>query len=92
VLLLGNGSTTPNIINHRLAMGEQPLDSCLFDETSYRNNNTYAQQVGRQILDSSDAVVIMPRNPLAIDETYTVQVMNGDETFTWSFSTRRSPD
>lgn len=92
VLLLGDGSGTPNIINHRLAMGDQPLESCLFDETSYRNNDSYAQQVGREILDQSDAVVIMPRNPLPINETYDVQITTSDQTFTWRFSTQKGPD
>jgi hypothetical protein len=92
VLLLGDGSGTPEISSHRLAMGDQPLESCLFDETSYRNNDPYAEQVGRQILDLSDAVVIMPRNPLPIDQTYHVQVTDRDETHTWSFNTRRGPD
>jgi hypothetical protein len=91
VLLLGDGSERPNISSHRLAMGDQPLDSCLFDETSYRNNDPYAEQIGRQILDLSDAVVIMPRNPLAIDQTYHVQITDGDQTYTWRFSTRRGP-
>ena len=92
VLLLGDGSVTPHITSHRFAIGDQPLESCLFDETSYRNNNPYAEQLGRNILGKADAVVIMPRNPLGIDETYTAQVTNGSDTYTWSFSTRRGPD
>jgi hypothetical protein len=92
VLLLGDDSGTPNIINHRLAMGDQPLESCLFDETSYRNNDPYTEQIGRQILNTNDAVVIMPKNPLPIDETYHVQITNNNQTYTWSFSTRRGQD
>ena len=91
VLLLGDGSLTPQVTNHRFARGDEPLESCLFDETSYRTENVYAQEAGRNILDKNDAVVIMPREPLAIDETYTVQVTVNGETYTWSFSTRGEP-
>jgi hypothetical protein len=36
--------------------------------------------------------VIMPRHPLAADETYTVQVTANGETTTWQFETIRRPD
>jgi hypothetical protein len=92
VLLLGDGSRTPNVTSHRFAKGDQVLESCLFDETNYRNDDPYAEGVGRKILDGSDAIVIMPRHQLPIDETYTVQVTVDGETHTWSFRTRRGPD
>ncbi len=92
VLLLGDGSKTPNVTSHRFAKGDEVLDSCLFDETSFRSNDSYAEKKGREILDASDAIVIMPRKPLAIDETYTAQVTVDGETYTWSFRTRRGPD
>ena len=92
VLLLGDGSLTPRVTSHRFAKGDQPLESCLFDQTSYRNDNSFAQEVGRTILDESDAIVIIPREPLPIDETYTAQVVANGETYTWSFQTRKGPD
>jgi len=92
VLQLGDGSLTPQVTSHRFAKGDQPLESCLFDETSYRNTDSYAQTVGRTILGEQDAIVIIPRNPLPIDETYTVQVEADGETYTWSFTARRGPD
>ena len=92
MLLLGDGSKTPNVTSHRFAKGDEVLDSCLFDETSFRNNDSYAEKKGRGILNASDAIVIMPRKPLAIDETYTAQVTVDGETHTWSFRTRGGPD
>lgn len=92
VLLLGDGSKTPNVISHRLSTGGQVLDSCVIDETSYRNNDSYEESVGRGILDRSDAVVIMPRNPLAVDQTYMVQVNVDGDTYAWSFNTQRRPE
>jgi uncharacterized protein YkwD len=91
VLILGDGSKTPNVTGHSLTKGDQLLDSCLFDETSFRNNNFGAQVKGREILDGSDAVVIMPKEPLPINETYTVQVTVDGETYTWDFSTQKGP-
>ncbi len=91
ILQLGDGSITPNVTSHTLAMGDQPLESCIFDETSYRNANPYTQDLGRTILDGQDAIVILPKHPLAADETYTVQVVVNGETHTWSFSTRKRP-
>lgn len=92
VLQLGEGSLTPNVTSHRFARGDQPLESCLFDETSYRNSDAFAQSTGRKILDEQDAIVIIPRDPLPINETYTVQVVVDDQNYTWSFSTRKGPD
>ncbi len=92
VLLLGDGSRTPNVSSHRFAKGDQALETCIFDETTYRNNDPYAEKIGRQILNNNDAIVIMPREPLPIDQDYSVQVTVDGQTYTWRFSTRRGPD
>ncbi len=90
-LQLGDGRVTPRVISHSMMMGDQPIESCVFDETNYRNANSYAQEVGRTILDIQDAVIILPKKPLAIDQTYTVEVVLSDETYVWSFRTRKGP-
>jgi uncharacterized protein YkwD len=92
VLQIGDGSQVPQVSSHVLKMGDQTVETCLFDETSYRNSNEYAQGVGRTILDQRDAIVIMPRQPLAADQTYTVQVVVNGETYTWSFNTVKKPE
>ena len=91
VLLLGDGSRTPKVTNHRFARGDRPLESCLFDETSYRNPDPFAQKTGKTILDLNDAIVIIPREQLPINEEYTVQVTVDGQTYTWSFTTRKGP-
>ncbi|GAB4280458.1 MAG: hypothetical protein Kow0080_33340 [Candidatus Promineifilaceae bacterium] len=91
VLQIGDGSRVPQVSSHVLKIGDQTIETCLFDETSYRNSNGYAQSVGRIILDQRDAIVIMPRHPLAADQTYTVQVVVNGEVYTWSFSTVKKP-
>ena len=91
VLFFGSGSGTPHVSNHRLALGDTPLETCLFDETNYSNPDAYAEKVGRTILDLNDAVVIIPRHPLAADETYTAQVTTAEQTYTWQFHTQKRP-
>lgn len=92
VLFLGDGSGVPQVANHRLALGDQPLESCIFDESTYRNPDAYAEGVGRTILSLNDAVVIIPRTPLAADATYTAQVTADGQTFTWQFHTVKRPE
>jgi uncharacterized protein YkwD len=90
VLQLGDGSLTPRVTNHSLRLGDQFLESCLFHENSYANPNAFAQRTGRIILDERDAIVILPRRPLAIDQTYDVQIDANGQSYSWSFSTRRN--
>lgn len=91
VLQLGDGSLTPNVTSYGLAMGDQPLAVCMFNETNFRNSNAYAQATGRSILDIQDAIVLMPKEPLAADRTYTVQIAADGETYTWRFNTIKRP-
>jgi len=92
VLFLGDGSGTPQVENHRLALGDILLETCIFDESSYRNFDPYAEQVGRTILNHNDAIVIIPRSPLAADSTYTAQVTADGKTYTWQFNTIKRPN
>jgi hypothetical protein len=92
VVFLGDGSLTPRVENKRLAMGDTPLDVCIFDETTYSNPDPYAQKKGREILSHQNAVVIIPNHPLAAEETYTVQLTANGETYTWQFDTIKRPD
>lgn len=92
LLQLGDGSLTPNVTGYALTRDGQPLEACLFDETSYTNPNAFEQQTGRTILGERDAVILLPRQPLTINQTYTVQIFANGETYTWSFNTQKSPD
>ncbi|MCA9924249.1 MAG: hypothetical protein KC421_17855, partial [Anaerolineales bacterium] len=91
VLQLGDGSLTPKVTGHAFYKGTQLLDSCVFDETTYLNPDRYAQEVGRSILNQQDAVVLIPKLQLPINETYTVQIEANGEMYTWNFSTRKGP-
>lgn len=91
VVQLGDGSIFPSVSSFTLSTGDKVLDACLFDETSYRNPDSYAQKIGRTILDEQDALVILPRQPLAAEAEYTVQLLVNGETYTWRFKTIKRP-
>ncbi|MEJ2750868.1 MAG: hypothetical protein P8183_23620 [Anaerolineae bacterium] len=91
VVQFGDGSTTPKVNSYSMAMGSTPIEVCMFNESNYRNSNAYAQKVGRTILDIQDAVVLMPRQPLAADAEYSVQLVVNGQTYTWSFKTIKRP-
>ncbi len=91
VLQLGDGSGTPRVTRHELKKGGQTVESCRFDETTYTNPTPYEQQTGRTILGDRDAVVIIPRQPLAVGETYQVTVEANGQTYSWEFSTIKGP-
>ena len=90
MLQLGAGELTPQVTGFSLRRNGQPIEGCLYDETSYVNPNPYMQSTGRIVLNNRDAVVIMPRNPLVPGSTYLVQVTTSDSSYAWSFLV--SPD
>ena len=91
ILLLGDGENTPQIRETRLEENGNIIPHCAFDETDYYNPDAYWQEIGREILDKNDTVVILPRSPLKVGQTYTVFVNNGGEAIEWSFQVVESP-
>ncbi|MDF0552329.1 CAP domain-containing protein [Kamptonema sp. UHCC 0994] len=84
-LQLGSGNVTPRVTSHSLTQGNIPIEHGVFDETTYSNPDPSAQQLARGILDSHDAVVMIPRNPL-IPGNYTASITSSGQTYTWSFN------
>lgn len=91
VLQLGDGSLTPRVSSYSLSVDGKVVESCLITETTYSNPDRFAQKTGRTILDVQDAIVIMPRNPLLANSTYTANVVVDGESYSWSFSTVNTP-
>ncbi len=89
VLQIGPGDGTPAVSDHSFKQGEQELEHCLFDETSYVNPTH--QDTGRLLLDKRDAIVLMPRRPLEVGKTYSVSIVVNGETVSWSFEAVISP-
>ncbi|NOR83482.1 MAG: hypothetical protein GQ526_08325, partial [Ardenticatenales bacterium] len=86
ILQIGAGELSPSVSSHSLKEGDTELEHCTLDETTYVNPNPDLQRLGRSTLNSRDAVVIIPREPLAPGGTYTVSVTVNGQTITWSFT------
>ncbi|MDQ4076965.1 MAG: CAP domain-containing protein [Chloroflexota bacterium] len=81
------GNVTPAVTAHSFLRDGLPLEHCVFDESSYVNPDGQAQHVGRIVLDLRDAIVLMPRDPLLPDASYTASVTVNGDTHAWSFTT-----
>lgn len=90
VVQLGDGDLVPDVGGHSVSVGGAPVQTCLFDESTYYNPDVYAEKAGRLILDNQDAIVIIPRHPLIAGETYLVQVEADGQRYAWEFTTRAS--
>jgi hypothetical protein len=86
LLQIGSGNLTPNVSDFSFKTGDTLLESCLYDETSYTNEEPGTQSSGRLILNGRDAIVLIPRNPLLLGESYTVSITTNGETTTWTFT------
>jgi hypothetical protein len=86
ILQIGSGSLTPNVTAHSFRQGSAALDHCVFDETNYSNPDGNAQNLARSILNSRDAIVLIPRNPLVPGASYTASITSNSALVTWTFS------
>ncbi len=85
-LQIGSGSLTPNVSATSFRQGSTQLDHCVFDETNYTNPIPSTQNTGRWILNTRDAIILMPKNPLEAGKTYTASITTNGNTYTWSFT------
>jgi hypothetical protein len=87
---------SPGIVTGSLEENGNLVRSCEIDENDYFNSNAADQQLGRQILSASHAIVLIPADPLQPGETYSVNISIGqtsgpvDEA--WNFSTVSSDE
>jgi hypothetical protein len=86
ILQLGQGDVTPDVTAHSFVEEDLQLEHCIFDENSYQNDDPAAQELGRAILDGRDAIVLIPRTPLAPGSSYTVSITANEMDYTWSFT------
>ncbi|MFI0606439.1 MAG: CAP domain-containing protein [Anaerolineae bacterium] len=88
VLMIGAGDRKPAVSFSALVDGEgSQYPHCLLDETRYVNPNSGTQSTGRVVLDSRDAIVLLPRAPLKAGLQYRVTIVEGGTTHSWSFRT-----
>ena len=86
ILQVGSGDTTPIVTSHEFARGVTILEHCVFDENTYTNPDSSEELLARSILDSRDAIVLIPRDPLIPGAEYTVSITVNGKTHTWSFT------
>lgn len=90
IVQLGSGAGLPQIVGSYVGAGEgggEAIEHCVFDEGTYRNRNAVEERLGRSILASRDAVVIVPRQPLQPGATYRVVLeISGRPRIDWQFS------
>ncbi len=85
ILQIHPGHLTPSVSAYSFTQGTTPPEHCVFDETNYVNPDSGTQSTGPSILNSRDAIVLMPRAPLTPGATYTVSITTNGQTYTWSF-------
>lgn len=86
ILQLGDGNITPSVTAYAIKVKGKSLAACIFDETNYQNPDPAARRLGRAILDTRDAIVLIPRLPLTPGETYSVSITANGQTYRWSFT------
>lgn len=86
IVQFGVGGLSPVVTASSLSDGGAALQHCVFTESTYANVDANSQSLGRAILNSRDAVVLVPRQPLVNGHTYTVSMTVSGSTLTWSFS------
>lgn len=84
---LGPVGAPVQVTSSTLSVGGRLLEHCVFSEASYVHGDGAAQQLGRSVLGSRGAVVVMPRHPLERGQRYAVAVVTSTQTVSWEFST-----
>ena len=91
IVQTGPGAGRPRVLGSFVGEGAQALEHCVFDEGTYRNQRRHEERLGRGILASRDAIVIIPRAPLRHGSTYRVVLeVAGQPRIDWQFSIRRT--
>jgi uncharacterized protein YkwD len=75
-----------NVSDYPFKADHQTLLSCVFDASTYNNPDDATQARGRNGLKAYGAAVLIPRQPLASGQTYSVSISTNGKTYSWSFS------
>ena len=89
IVQMGNGATEPRVTGSSIAEEGRPLDHCVFDQGSYRNRDAAQQRLGRAILASRNAIVLIPRRPLVPGSMYRAIVKVNGRSIDWHFGISR---
>ena len=92
MIQLGAGSITPAVSSSKvLRNGSEEVPHCVIHEDNYVSSNTGLQRSGRVILNTRDAVVLMPAAPFQVGESYTVELVSNGQSYSWSFDVVHPP-
>jgi len=87
-LELGPSAQDQNIMRHSITTNQKPLEHCIFIPGTYVGMNDAQTLIGRQVLSTFGAVVLIPRLPLRAGNSYSVSVSTDRREYQWSFSVR----
>jgi hypothetical protein len=83
----GESSDPPAITGSQLERNGTPVDHCVFTADTYTNPDESHQSFARSILRWDGAVMLMPREPLEPNSTYTVTISTSTGVDSWEFHT-----
>jgi cysteine-rich secretory family protein len=85
IVQLGSGGEAPRVTRSWIFEEERALEHCVFDEGTYRNGDAAQQRLGRSILASRNAIVLVPRRPLRSGAGYRAVVEVNGRVIDWTF-------
>ncbi|MFN8534342.1 MAG: CAP domain-containing protein [Dehalococcoidia bacterium] len=85
-LQLANSRPAGSTVTTSFSSAGTPLEHCWFDGQTYANANATQQSLARSILSSRNALVLIPRQPLEIGKSYSVNVTIDGTPYSWTFS------
>ncbi len=86
-LQIGSGGLTPDVTDTSFQENGILLEHCVFDETSYVNPGTNGEEeIGRGSLNSRDAIILIPEQPLTPGANYQVSITSNGDTYVWQFT------
>jgi hypothetical protein len=84
---VGQGGSSITVGAHSIRQGNTDLPHCAFTSDSYVNSiDPGLQTLGREILAASDAIVLIPQQPLTRGAAYTVSIIVNGQALVWTFN------
>jgi Cysteine-rich secretory protein family len=87
-LALGPSAEDQNVLRHSITTNQKQLEHCIFIPGTYVGLNDGQTLIGRQVLRTFGAIVLIPRLPLRAGNSYSVSISTDRKEYRWSFSVR----
>ena len=89
-LQIGPGNVLVNVSGSSFSVGGASLEHFTIDETDYYNPNAEVQAQERASLNSRDAIILIPKKPLAEGHEYAASITANGTTYRWSFKVKET--